>query len=150
MGEQGSTELQCSIIATPPFSPSPSLAPLPLPLEDMGRTLFRLFQHPSLAIVKAAGLLMKAIIEVGLPPAGCGGLSTACWVRWAGHRLRGVVGCPPPAGCGGLATTCWVRWAVHRLLDVVGCPPPAGCGTPMMPVSEALLPSTPPTAGGRA
>ena len=34
-------------------------------IADLGRTLFRLFQHPSLAIVKAAGLLMKAIIEVG-------------------------------------------------------------------------------------
>ncbi|XP_078519995.1 dnaJ homolog subfamily C member 13 isoform X2 [Lissotriton helveticus] len=28
-----------------------------------GRTLFRLFQHPSMAIVKGAGLVMKAIIE---------------------------------------------------------------------------------------
>ena len=30
-----------------------------------GRTLFRLFQHPSLTIVKGAGLVMKAIIEEG-------------------------------------------------------------------------------------
>ncbi|KAJ8336734.1 hypothetical protein SKAU_G00379540 [Synaphobranchus kaupii] len=30
-----------------------------------GRTLFKLFQHPSLAIVKGAGLVMKAIIEEG-------------------------------------------------------------------------------------
>ncbi|KAJ8268464.1 hypothetical protein COCON_G00136360 [Conger conger] len=32
--------------------------------ED-GRALFKLFQHPSLAIVKGAGLVMKAIIEEG-------------------------------------------------------------------------------------
>ncbi|XP_026537495.1 dnaJ homolog subfamily C member 13 isoform X2 [Notechis scutatus] len=31
-----------------------------------GRTLFKLFQHPSMAIVKGAGLVMKAIIEVRL------------------------------------------------------------------------------------
>ena len=30
----------------------------------LNRGLFKLFQHPSLAIVKAAGLIMKAIIEV--------------------------------------------------------------------------------------
>ena len=30
-----------------------------------GRTLFRLFQHPSMTIVKGAGLVMKAIIEEG-------------------------------------------------------------------------------------
>ncbi|KAL4623419.1 hypothetical protein GN956_G19211 [Arapaima gigas] len=30
-----------------------------------GRTLFKLFQHPSLAIVKGAGLLMKAVVEEG-------------------------------------------------------------------------------------
>ncbi|XP_073686489.1 dnaJ homolog subfamily C member 13 isoform X1 [Garra rufa] len=30
-----------------------------------GRTLFKLFQHPSMAIVKGAGLIMKAIIEEG-------------------------------------------------------------------------------------
>ena len=29
------------------------------------RTLFRLFQHPSLTIVKGAGLIMKALIEEG-------------------------------------------------------------------------------------
>ena len=33
-------------------------------VADLGRYLFKLFQHPSLAIVKAAGLIMKAIIEV--------------------------------------------------------------------------------------
>ncbi|XP_054167917.1 dnaJ homolog subfamily C member 13-like [Oppia nitens] len=32
-----------------------------------GRPIFRLFQHPSLAIVKGAGLVMKAIIEEGTP-----------------------------------------------------------------------------------
>ena len=31
----------------------------------MGRSLFQLFEHPSMAIVKAAGLIMKAIIEEG-------------------------------------------------------------------------------------
>ena len=30
----------------------------------LNRSLFKLFQHPSLAIIKAAGLIMKAIIEV--------------------------------------------------------------------------------------
>ncbi|MEQ2168562.1 DnaJ subfamily C member 13 [Goodea atripinnis] len=30
-----------------------------------GRTLFKLFQHPSMAIVKGAGLVMKAVIEEG-------------------------------------------------------------------------------------
>jgi len=30
-----------------------------------GRALFRLFQHPSLTIVKGAGLIMKALIEEG-------------------------------------------------------------------------------------
>ena len=34
-------------------------------VAGLGRCLFKLFQHPSLAIVKAAGLIMKAIIEVG-------------------------------------------------------------------------------------
>lgn len=33
-------------------------------VADEGRILFRLFQHQSLAIVKGAGLVMKAIIEV--------------------------------------------------------------------------------------
>ena len=33
-------------------------------VAGLGRNLFKLFQHPSLAIVKAAGLIMKAIIEV--------------------------------------------------------------------------------------
>ena len=32
-------------------------------IAGMGRVIFKLFQHPSLAIVKAAGLIMKAIIE---------------------------------------------------------------------------------------
>uniref|UniRef100_H2Z526 J domain-containing protein n=1 Tax=Ciona savignyi TaxID=51511 RepID=H2Z526_CIOSA len=34
-------------------------------VADMGRCLFKLFQHPSMAIVKGAGLVMKAIIEEG-------------------------------------------------------------------------------------
>lgn len=34
-------------------------------VADYGRVLFKLFQHPSLAIVKGAGLVMKAIIEEG-------------------------------------------------------------------------------------
>ena len=34
-------------------------------LADLGRTLFQLFEHPSMAIVKAAGLIMKAIVEEG-------------------------------------------------------------------------------------
>ena len=33
-------------------------------VADIGRVLFKLFQHPSLAIVKSAGLIMKSIIEV--------------------------------------------------------------------------------------
>lgn len=33
-------------------------------IAGMGRIIFKLFQHPSLAIVKAAGLIMKSIIEV--------------------------------------------------------------------------------------
>jgi DnaJ family protein C protein 13 len=36
----------------------------------LGRSIFRLFDHPSLAIVKSAGLVMKAIIEEG-PPEMC-------------------------------------------------------------------------------
>ncbi|XP_023933252.1 dnaJ homolog subfamily C member 13-like [Lingula anatina] len=32
-----------------------------------GRTIFKLFQHPSMAIVKGAGLVMKAVIEEGEP-----------------------------------------------------------------------------------
>jgi hypothetical protein len=35
-----------------------------------GRALFRLFQHPSLTIVKGAGLIMKALIEEGEPEIG--------------------------------------------------------------------------------
>ncbi|EDQ93103.1 uncharacterized protein MONBRDRAFT_17362 [Monosiga brevicollis MX1] len=34
-------------------------------VADLGRTLFKLFEHPSMAIVKAAGLIMKAVIEEG-------------------------------------------------------------------------------------
>jgi len=34
-------------------------------VAERGRTLFRLFQHPSLTIVKGAGLIMKALIEEG-------------------------------------------------------------------------------------
>ncbi|KAF5295196.1 hypothetical protein FQA39_LY13201 [Lamprigera yunnana] len=34
-------------------------------VAERGRTLFRLFQHPSLAIVKGAGLVMRALIEEG-------------------------------------------------------------------------------------
>lgn len=32
-----------------------------------GRMFYRLFQHPSMAIVKGAGMIMKAIIEEGTP-----------------------------------------------------------------------------------
>lgn len=32
-----------------------------------GRSLFKLFQHPSLAVVKGAGLVMRAVIEEGAP-----------------------------------------------------------------------------------
>nr|CAD7401104.1 unnamed protein product [Timema poppensis] len=34
-------------------------------VADRGRSLFRLFQHPSLAVVKGAGLVMRAVIEEG-------------------------------------------------------------------------------------
>jgi len=34
-------------------------------VAELGRSLFHLFSHPSMAIVKAAGLIMKAIIEEG-------------------------------------------------------------------------------------
>ncbi|CAG9859086.1 unnamed protein product [Phyllotreta striolata] len=34
-------------------------------VSERGRMLFRLFQHPSMAIVKGAGLVMRAIIEEG-------------------------------------------------------------------------------------
>ncbi|KAJ8925386.1 hypothetical protein NQ315_009217 [Exocentrus adspersus] len=34
-------------------------------VSDRGRMLFRLFQHPSMAIVKGAGLVMRSIIEEG-------------------------------------------------------------------------------------
>ncbi|KAK0084129.1 hypothetical protein PV325_007587 [Microctonus aethiopoides] len=36
-------------------------------VASRGRSLFKLFQHPSLAIVKGAGLIMRAIIEEGAP-----------------------------------------------------------------------------------
>eukprot|EP00911_Craspedida_sp_UC1_P001684 UC1_evm1s1278 len=36
-------------------------------VADLGRSLFHLFSHPSMAIVKAAGLIMKTIIEEGTP-----------------------------------------------------------------------------------
>lgn len=36
-------------------------------VADHGRSLFRLFQHPSLAVVKGAGLVMRAVIEEGEP-----------------------------------------------------------------------------------
>eukprot|EP01147_Barroeca_monosierra_P008081 gene8081-757_t len=34
-------------------------------VSDLGRSLYQLFEHPSMAIVKAAGLLMKSIVEEG-------------------------------------------------------------------------------------
>lgn len=34
-------------------------------VAERGRSLFKLFQHPSLAIVKCAGLVMRALIEEG-------------------------------------------------------------------------------------
>lgn len=34
-------------------------------VADRGRYLYKLFQHPSLAIVKGAGLVLRAIIEEG-------------------------------------------------------------------------------------
>lgn len=34
-------------------------------VADRGRFLFRLFQHPSMAIIKGAGLVMRALIEEG-------------------------------------------------------------------------------------
>lgn len=34
-------------------------------VADRGRYLFRLFQHPSMAVVKGAGLVMRALIEEG-------------------------------------------------------------------------------------
>ena len=33
-------------------------------LVELGRSMFKLFQHPSTAIVKGAGMVMKAVIEV--------------------------------------------------------------------------------------
>ena len=43
----------------------PSIKLINLQVAGRGRTLFRLFQHPSMTIVKGAGLVMKAIIEEG-------------------------------------------------------------------------------------
>ncbi len=34
-------------------------------VADLGRSLFQLYEHPSMAIVKAAGMIMKSIIEEG-------------------------------------------------------------------------------------
>lgn len=54
----------------PPYSETTEAEKFDMVLELMsglGRTMFKLFQHPSLAIVKAAGLIMKAIIEEGTP-----------------------------------------------------------------------------------
>jgi DnaJ family protein C protein 13 len=53
----------------PPYSETTQGAMFDMVLEltaGLNRLLFKLFQHPSLAIVKAAGLIMKAIIEVGV------------------------------------------------------------------------------------
>lgn len=36
-------------------------------VAENGRIFYRLFQHPSMAIVKGAGMIMKAIIEEGTP-----------------------------------------------------------------------------------
>ena len=55
------------LVATPLSSETTPGAMFDMVLElvaGLGRYLFKLFQHPSLAIVKAAGLLMKSIIEV--------------------------------------------------------------------------------------
>lgn len=52
----------------PPYSETTAGAMFDMVLKlvaNLGRHLFKLFQHPSLAIVKAAGLIMKAIIEEG-------------------------------------------------------------------------------------
>ncbi|CAI8019271.1 DnaJ homolog subfamily C member 13 [Geodia barretti] len=54
----------------PPYSETTEAEKFDMVLElisGLGRTVFKLFQHPSLAIVKAAGLIMKAIIEEGTP-----------------------------------------------------------------------------------
>ena len=53
--------------SSPPPSETTPGAMFDMVLEltaSLNRGLFKLFQHPSLAIVKAAGLIMKAIIEV--------------------------------------------------------------------------------------
>lgn len=40
-----------------------------------GRVIFKLFQHPSMAIVKGAGMVMRAIIEVRLYCQQCSAIS---------------------------------------------------------------------------
>eukprot|EP00051_Salpingoeca_urceolata_P002050 m.46532 g.46532 ORF g.46532 m.46532 type:complete len:2282 (+) comp11866_c0_seq1:73-6918(+) len=52
----------------PPYSETTEAAQFDMLLKmlgDLGRSLFNLFAHPSLAIVKAAGMLMKSLIEEG-------------------------------------------------------------------------------------
>lgn len=52
----------------PPYSETTDGQQFDILLEmvsGLGRCLFRLFQHPSIAIVKGAGMVMKAVIEEG-------------------------------------------------------------------------------------
>jgi len=54
----------------PPFSETTSGEDFDTLLEmvaENGRIFYKLFQHPSMAIVKGAGMIMKAIIEEGTP-----------------------------------------------------------------------------------
>lgn len=54
----------------PPYSETTDGAQFDVALAvvaDLGRSLFHLFEHPSLAIVKSAGMIMRAIIEEGTP-----------------------------------------------------------------------------------
>lgn len=54
----------------PPYSETTDGAQFDALLElvaSHGRVVFQLFQHPSVAIVKGAGLVMRAIIEVRMP-----------------------------------------------------------------------------------
>ena len=54
----------------PPFSETTDGEHFDTLLEmvaDNGRIFYKLFQHPSMAIVKGAGMVMKAIIEEGAP-----------------------------------------------------------------------------------
>jgi DnaJ homolog subfamily C member 13 len=54
----------------PPFSETTDGEHFDIILElvaSHGRIFYRLFQHPSMAIVKGAGLVMKALIEEGTP-----------------------------------------------------------------------------------